>query len=177
MATSVKKIVNEVIISLEKIPSPEKNGNTFWNYLKEQLYSESTWDQKDLKVIEKEIHSKLDKLNKKDLTTLWEDCDSAQEKLDEGNNPSDEEKKADLTNDILGQVMDRMDDNYSGRSSYQSAAYYTEEPSTKSKSDTEEEGSDSENIDPDNIDGDMNFDDDEELFNEDNFEDEDDSNF
>ena len=45
MAASMKKIVGDVISSLKKHPSPEKKGKSFWDYLKEQLYSETTWDQ------------------------------------------------------------------------------------------------------------------------------------
>ncbi|MFA5805233.1 MAG: hypothetical protein WC879_11365 [Melioribacteraceae bacterium] len=118
MATSMKKIVNDVVTALKKSPSPEKKGQTFWDYLKSQLYSESTWDQKDLNVIEKEIDNCLDKLDKKDLTEMWKNTDRGIEKFDAEKKVEPKEMKADLSDELLGQVMDRMDDNYSSRDTY-----------------------------------------------------------
>ncbi|MEK6552270.1 MAG: hypothetical protein AABZ54_02325 [Bacteroidota bacterium] len=120
MATSTKKIVNDVVTALKKSPSPEKKGQTFWDYLKSQLYSESTWDQKDLEVIEKEVDNCLNKLDKKDLTEMWKNTDRGMEKFEAEKKVEEKEMKADLSDELLGQVMDRMDDNYSSRDSYYS---------------------------------------------------------
>ena len=164
MSTSIKKIATEVVAGLKKIPSPEKKGETFWNYLKDQLYSESTWDQKDLKIIEKEIDKSLNKLDSKNLTELWKETDKGWKKFEAEKKVDSKEMNADLTDEILGQVMDRMDDHYSSKDSY-----YTEstvyESSAKGKDDEEKFDEDAE---PENIeDEDLNLDDD--ILNEDEF--------
>jgi hypothetical protein len=118
VAASMKKIVNDVVTALKKSPSPQKKGQTFWDYLKSQLYSESTWDQKDLKVIEKEIDLCLNKLEKKDLAEMWKNTNLGMEKFEADKKAEEKEMKADLSDELLGQVMDRMDDNYSSRDTY-----------------------------------------------------------
>lgn len=118
VATSMKKIVNDVVTALKKSPSPQKKGQPFWDYLKSQLYSESTWDQKDINVIENEIGNCLNKLDKKDLTDMWKSTDKGMEKFDAEKKVEPKEMKADLSDELLGQVMDRMDDNYSSRDTY-----------------------------------------------------------
>ncbi len=179
MSASMKKIATDVVASLKKLPSPEKDKKTFWDFMKEQLYSDSTWDQKDLKVIEKEIDKKLSALDKTELTQLWEGTDAGMDKLDDGKKVDVAEMKEDLTGEILGQVMDRMDDNYSGGSYYQqSASYYADEKEAggvKKKSDEEEEP-DSEKEPKDIGDEDIDMDD-EDLFNDEDFEDEEDDRY
>ena len=114
----MKKIVNDVVNALKKYPSPEKKGQTFWDYLKSQLYSESTWDQKDIKVIEKEIDNCLNKLDKKDLIGMWKSTGPGMEKVEAEKKVEAKEMKSDLSDELLGQVMDRMDDNYSSKDIY-----------------------------------------------------------
>ena len=175
MSASMKKIVTDVVAALKKLPSPEKNGKSFWDYMKEQLYSESTWDQKDLKVIEKEIDKKLSALEKHELTQLWEITDAGMDKLDDGKKVDAKEMKEDLTGEILGQVMDRMDDNYSGTSVYQqTASYYSPEKETATikKKDDDEEGDTEKDIKEL---GDEEIDiDDDDIFSDEDFEDEED---
>lgn len=118
MPASMKKIVNDVVTALKKNPSPEKKGQSFWDYLRSQLYSESTWDQKDIKTIEKEIDHCLSKLEKKDLTEMWKNTSLGMEKFEADKKAEEKEMKADLSDELLGQVMDRMDDNYSSRDTY-----------------------------------------------------------
>lgn len=120
VATSIKKIVDDVVTALKKSPSPQKKGQTFWDYLKSQLYSESTWDQKDIKVIEEEIDNCLDKSDKKDLTEMWKNTDKGLEKFETEKKVEAKEMKVDLSDELLGQVMDRMDDNYLSRDTYYS---------------------------------------------------------
>ncbi|MFA7419168.1 MAG: hypothetical protein WCZ90_05720 [Melioribacteraceae bacterium] len=177
MPATMKKIATDVIASLKKKPSPEKAGSSFWDFMKEQLYSETTWDQNDLKVIEKEIDSQLSKLEKKELTDLWKHTDIGMDKFDDGKKVDSAEMKEDLTGEILGQVMDRMDDNYSGGSSdYRpTEAYFAveEDTSKKKKSADDELGEEKE---PSEIgeDDDLNLDD-EDLFIDDDIEDEEES--
>lgn len=179
MAASMKKIVTDVVASLKKLPSPEKDKKTFWDFMKEQLYSDSTWDQKDLKVIEKEIDKKLSVLDKNDLTQLWEATDAGMDKLDGGKKVDTNEMKEDLTGEILGQVMDRMDDNYSGGSYYQqSASYYADE---KEASGSQKKSEDDEETDSEKEPKDLNdeeFDiDDEDIFNDEEFDNEEDDRY
>ncbi|MCX7876058.1 MAG: hypothetical protein N2321_07830 [Melioribacteraceae bacterium] len=170
MANITSKIVDNVIGSLDKMKSPENDKNSFWSYLKEQLYSESTWDQKDLAVIENEIMKELDKLNNKDLEMIWELSDAAQPKLDEGLEVNIDEMKNDLVGDFVGKVLDRMDDNYS--SSGFTSSYVSQDSPKKSSDDSDEEFSDSEEIDESEFE---DFEDDE-FFDEDTFDD-DEENF
>lgn len=169
MSASMKKLVNDVIASLKKHPSPEKKGHSFWDYMKSQLYSESTWDKKDLKIVEGKIDELLSKLEKKDLTNLWKDTEAGLDKFDDGKKVETKEMKEDLTSDVLGQVLDRMDDNYSGGTYYTpSESYYSEEePKPKSrKSEDEDEDLEKE---PTNIDEDLNLED-EDIFEDDNLD-------
>ncbi|MEW6652061.1 MAG: hypothetical protein AB1394_01195, partial [Bacteroidota bacterium] len=108
MSSSMNKIATDVIASLKKKPSPDRSGSSFWDFMKEQLYSDSTWDQNDLKTIEKEISVQLDQLENKELTNLWRISIVGMDKLDDGKKADVSEMKEDLTGDILGQVMDRM---------------------------------------------------------------------
>jgi hypothetical protein len=172
LQASIKKIAAEVVSNLKKIISPEKSGETFWDYLKDQLYSESPWDQKDLKVIENEIGKSLDTLDKKELTELWKDTDKGWEKFEAEKKVDTAEMKTDLTDEILGQVMDRMDDHYSSKDSYypESPTYVSSsgEKEDEEKSDEDEEPSDIENED-------LDIDDD--LFNGEDFEDDENNSF
>lgn len=166
----MKKIVTDVVASLKKLPSPEKKGQTFWDYLKEQLYSESTWDKKDLNVIEKEISSHLNKLEKKDLTELWKSSDKGSDKIDADKKVDANEMKEDLTDEMLGQVLDRMDDNYSSKESFFSQPE-TNYVSVKKGADSEgdlDEDSEPEKIDDPELDLD-----DKDLFEDEEFDDED----
>ena len=174
MPNSIKKIVTDVVASLKKLPSPEKKGQTFWDYLKEQLYSESTWDKNDLKVIEKEINSHLHKLEKKELTEMWESTDKGFEKNDADKKVEAKEMKEDLTDEILGQVMDRMDDNYSSKDSFFSQPDTSYVPEKKSKGSDEDLDDD---VEPGKIDDEAIDLDDKDIFDGEEFDDEDDSGF
>lgn len=171
MTNLSKKIVNNVINSLDKLPSPEKKTLSFWSYLKDQLYSEATWDQNDIAVIEKEIRKELDKLPKNDLENLWHDCDAAQNSLDEGNKISENQMKIDLMNDLLGEVMNRMDDNYdSGFSS----SYVAPSSSKKSVDEKDDEATEEEEFDLTNIDDEIIEDD---FFDDETFDKDEEDNF
>jgi len=164
----MNKITNEVISSLKKLPAPVKKTGSFWDFMKGQLSEEGTWSQNHLKIIEKEIDTHLSKLDGKALTDLWKGLSVAEEKLDLNKKVDTKEMKADLTDEFVGQVMDRMDDNYSSRDSFFTEGAYIEPEAKKEES---EEGFD-DDIEPDKIkDEELNLDD--ELFDED-FEDEDD---
>jgi hypothetical protein len=171
VSKQMNKITNEVISSLKKLPAPDKKTGAFWDFMKGQLSEEGTWSQNHLKVIEKEIGTQLDKLDNKTLADLWKDLDVAGEKLDSNKKVDDKEMKEDLTEELVGQVMDNMDDNYSSRDSYFTESTYVESTNNKE----EDEGFD-EDVEPDKIkDEELDLNDDE-LFNDD-FDEEDDSTF
>jgi hypothetical protein len=169
----MNKITNEVISSLKKLPAPAKKTGSFWDFMKGQLSEEGTWSQNHLKVIEKEIDGQLNKLDNKNLTDLWKNLDVAEEKLDSNKKVDVKEMKEDLTDEFVGQVMDRMDDNYSSRDSYFTESTYIEPSANKKEGD---EGFDDE-AEPDKIkDEELNLDDDE-LFDDEFADDDDEAGF
>ncbi len=172
MSITMRKAVTEIITSLKKLPEPGKKNGSFWDFMKKQLADEGEWDQKHIKTITKEIDTLLAKLDKKSLTDLWKATPAADEKIDEGKKVDVPEMKDDITDEMIGQVMDRMDDNYSSRDSYYSSSesLYSAEKETPKKED-EDFNPDTE---PEEIpDEDLDLDDDDDLFNEDEEEDED----
>jgi len=174
----MKKIATDVIASLKKIPSPDRSSGSFWDFMKEQLYSASTWDQNDLKTIEKEIGVQLDKLDNKELTELWRSTDIGMDKIDDGKKANPEEMKEDLTGEILGQVMDRMDDNYSGGSYYQSSgAFYTADEGSTGKSKSDDSDEDAGEKEPTDISDDDLALDDEDIFDDLDLTDDDDEKY
>ena len=166
----MNKIVNEVITALKKYPVPGKNLGSFWDFMKSQLADDSPWDQHHLNVIEKEIDIHLSLLDKKALIELWKNTNAGFDKFESKKKVETKEMKADLTDELTGQVMDRMDDNYSSRDSYHYEPGYIE-PSAKDK---DRAGDFDEEKEPDEIDEDINLDD-EELFDDEDFEDEEDA--
>jgi len=161
----MKKYVDDVITSLKKHPEPEKKSGSFWNFLKSQLADEGEWDQKHIKVIEKEIENALSKADKKTLTELWKETPNGAEKFDDDVKANTKEMKEDIVDEMIGQVMDRMDDNYIARDTFSAqpdASYFS---SSKEKdSDNEEDDEDKEPLDVGDIDSEDLLDDD--IFNE-----------
>jgi len=172
MQYTMKKTVTEIITTLKKLPHPEKKTGSFWEFMKSQLADEGEWDQKHIKVIEKEIDTFLSKVDKKSLIEMWKDTPAGDEKFDESKKPDVKEIKADLTEEILGQVMDQMDENYVARDTF----FSQEEPIYGTERDNREESS-VEDFDldkePDEIsDEEIDFDDND-LFDEGDEEDDD----
>jgi hypothetical protein len=172
---SIKKIIGEVIVALKKHPAPGKSKGSFWDFMKEQLSDEGTWDQTHIKIIEKEIHSHIDKLDKKTLTEFWKSAGPGVQKFDEGKKADLKEMKEDITEELVGQVMDRMDDNYSSRDSFYVESDFYE--NTTKKEVTEEGDSVDDDIEPTKIvneDVELDVDD---LFDEEEFNEDDDAGF
>lgn len=170
MANQMNKIANEVIAALKKHPAPGKKSGSFWEFMKSQLADESTWDQTHLKVIEKEIGSHLSVLDKKSLSELWKNTDAGLNKHESDKKVDAKEMKSDLTDELMGMVMDRMDDNYSSRESYHAETSYFE---SAAKNDEDDEGFD-EDKEPEEIDEELNLEDDE-LLDDEDFDDDEDS--
>ena len=166
----MRKAVTEIITKLKKLPEPGKKTGSFWNFMKNQLMEEGEWDQKHIKTIEKEIETYLTKLDKKSLLEMWKATPEGEEKYDDDVKIDVKEMKTDIIDEMVGQVMDRMDDNYSSRDSFlptQSAAF----AENSKKSEDDDEDAEPKDIPEDDIDLD-----DDNIFDED-IEDEDDYRF
>ena len=118
MSASMRKAVTEIIGQLKKLPEPGKKTGSFWNFMKSQLVDEGEWDQRHIKTIEKEIDAYLSKVDKKTLNEMWKATPQGEENFDEDKKFDVKEMKTDIIDEMIGQVMDRMDDNYSSRGSY-----------------------------------------------------------
>lgn len=172
---SIKKIVAEVIVVLKKNPAPGKAKGSFWDFMKEQLSEESTWDQAHIKLIEKEIHIHINKLDKKTLTEFWKSAGPGVQKFDEGKKVDLKEMKDDLTEELVGQVMDRMDDNYSSRDSFYVESDFYEASAKKEV--TEDGDSIDEDVEPTKIESEELALDEDDIFDEEEFNEDDDAAF
>jgi len=162
----MKKYVDDVITSLKKHPEPGKKTGSFWNFLKSQLAEEGEWDQKHIKVIEKEIENALSKADKKTLSELWKETPSGAEKFDDDLKVNTKEMKEDIIDEMIGQVMDRMDDNYIARDTFSTQPDSSYFSSSKEKnSDNEEDEEDKEPLDVSDIETEDLLDDDD-IFDE-----------
>lgn len=173
MAYRMKKAVDEIISSLKKLPEPGKKTGSFWNFMKSQLSEETQWDPEHIKIIEDEIDKYLGKLDKKSLTEMWKETPSGNEKYDMTEKADIKEMKADITDELIGKVMDRMDERYSSRDSFYFDAEESPVAGKKKKSDDEEDIDEDFEEPEDFSDEDFGFDDD--IFNEEG--DEDDYNY
>jgi len=168
----MRKAVTDIIVKLKKLPEPGKKTGSFWDFMKGQLMEEGQWDQKHLKVIEKEIERFLGKLDKKSLADMWRATPTGEEKFDNDNKVEESEMKTDIIDEMVGQVMDRMDDNYSSRDTI----YPPNQSYVSSEKKSVDDGESDEDADPDQItDEDLDLDD--ELFNEDIDDEDDDYKF
>ena len=169
----MRKAVGEIITRLKKLPEPGKKTGSFWDFMKSQLLEESEWDQRHIKIIEKEIDVYLSKVDKKTLNEMWKATPQGEEKFDEDKKFDTKEMKADIIDEMVGQVMDRMDDNYSSRDSIYptvgAESFHDSSTETKSKEDVDDES------DPNDF-KDDNLDLDDDLFTDD-LDDEDDYKF
>ncbi|MGK9369361.1 hypothetical protein ACSSWA_10690 [Melioribacter sp. Ez-97] len=116
MSKTMKKLVDDVITSLKKLPEPGKKSGSFWDFMKSQLTEEGEWDQKHIHTIEKEIDKLLTKLDKKNIEELWKSTPAAEDLIEA--KPSVKQMKSDITDELIGQVMDSMDENYSKRDTF-----------------------------------------------------------
>lgn len=164
----MKKAVEEIITSLKKLPEPGKKSGSFWNFMKSQLAEETQWDPKHIKIIEDEINEYLTKLDKKSLTEMWKETPIGNEKYDFTSKPDIKEMKADITDELIGQVMNRMDENYSTHDSFFMEPEESVYSNKKKKDDDEIE--EDEDMPEDFTEDDFGFDDD--IFNEGGDEDE-----
>jgi hypothetical protein len=171
----MRKAVTEIITKLKKLPEPGKKTGSFWDFMRSQLREEGEWDQKHIKVIEKEIDSFLTKLDKKSLIDMWKATPQGEEKYDDEEKVDVKEMKADISDEMIGQVMDRMDENYSSRDSYlppQNEAYAVDSSKEKGDGDSADEDAEPDMLSDDEIDLE-----DDDLFNSDIDEEEDEYKF
>ncbi len=160
MSATMRKAVGDIITKLKKLPEPGKKTGSFWEFMRSQLMEEGEWDQKHIKTIEKEINDYLAKVDKKSLVEMWRATPQGDEKFDNEEKVDVKEMKADITDEMIGQVMDRMDENYSSRDSYFPPVVNETFTGGEKKSE-EEGGSEEEESEPDElVDGDIDLDDD-----------------
>ncbi len=162
MSAVMRKAVTEVIAKLKKLPEPGKKTGSFWDFMRSQLMEEGEWEQKHIKVIEKEIENYLTKVDKKTVAEIWKATPAGEEKYDDEIKIDDKEMKTDIIDEMVGQVMDRMDENYSSRDSYfpPQAETYAAGEKKSDENDSEDE------LEPDDLE-DEEIDLDEDIFNED----------
>lgn len=174
MPNKMKKAVDEIITALKKHPVPGKKTGSFWEFLKSQLAEAGEWDKKHIKLIEKEIDAVIAQVDKNSLMEMWKHTPAGAEKFDAGLKPDSKQMKADLSEELIGQVMDRMDDNYASRDTFYAHPDETYYSSKKETAEGEDSGDD--DSEPDVIpDVDPKFEDDD-LLDDDIFE-EDEENF
>lgn len=171
MSTTMRKAVSEIVTRLKKLPEPGKKTGSFWDFMKSQLMSEGEWDQKHIKTIEKEIGNYLAKVDKKSLIEMWKATPNGEEKYDDDINFDVKEMKEDITDEMIGQVMDSMDDNYEAKDAGLVSGGQTFAPKTNTKN-TDDEFDDSDTDGSEDFkDDDIDIDDD--IFNDEEDDDED----
>jgi len=110
MATlSLKKIVKETQGNL-KSSKPTGLKESYWALLKEQAYSEGTWDDELLQEIKNKISASLDKYNKNQLKEIWDQTEVSLSNLVEETSIPISKLKEDISEDILNSVFDLLDD-------------------------------------------------------------------
>jgi hypothetical protein len=160
----MRKAVDDIITSLKKLPEPGKKTGSFWDFMKSQLMLESEWDQRHIKIIEKEIDSYLTKIDKKTLIEMWKATPQGEEQFDEDKKVAVKEMKTDIIDEMVGQVMDGMDDNYGSRESVYTPAGPSSYSDSEGKKGEEEESDEEPDELPEDSD-DLSLDD--EFFDED----------
>jgi len=104
---SIKKLVSKVVTDMQK---DKKNGGneSLWDFFTERLNDEGAWKQEDLALIENKISNRLNDLNVDELKTLWSESATGIEKFALSDSINTEEMKADLINETLDRVMDKL---------------------------------------------------------------------
>jgi hypothetical protein len=104
---NIKKIVTKVVSDLQK--DKMAGGNeSLWDYFTERLNDEGAWKQEDLALIENKINVRLNDLKSEELKTLWDNSATGIEKFQMSDSISVEDMKADLVNETLDRVMDKL---------------------------------------------------------------------
>lgn len=104
---NIKKLVNSVVNEMQKDKS-KKGYDNLWDYFTERLNDEGAWKQEDLSLIEDKINNKLSELNDEEVKNLWLDSATGLEKIALTDEITVEDMKADITNETLDRVMDKL---------------------------------------------------------------------
>lgn len=152
MATSLKKVTNDLVALLKKQNAPGQKKKSIWDTMLDQVSDEGTWDQNLIKAIEKEIDGYLSKLDNKTIAELWDDSDAAYDSDNDSSTLDTKAMKADLVNELVDKVMDKIDDGNSRESIYSDSSYYA----SSEEKEEEEEMKDEEPVELDDEDFDFN---------------------
>lgn len=107
MELSIKKLVTKVVGDLQR-DKTSKGGESLWDYFTEKLSDEGAWEKEDLALIENKIEKYLTPLNEDELKDLWSESAAGIEKFALSETISVEDMKADLINETLDRVMDKL---------------------------------------------------------------------
>lgn len=148
---SLKKVKKEVLQILSN-SKPKRSKDSYWDLLKEQAFSEGTWNDNFIFEIKSKIISVLDNYSSSEIKTLWEETDISLETLADIDSIPIAKQKDDIAEEILNMVFDSLDERSLSESVFQSK-YVPEE--------------DEADFDDDEFDGfsDNDIDDNEENFN------------
>ncbi|GAB4135300.1 MAG: hypothetical protein Fur0015_08170 [Ignavibacteriales bacterium] len=134
---------------------PKGSKDSYWDLLKEQAFSEGTWNDDFISEIKSKIISVLNKYSSTDIKTLWEETEISLDTLAETDSLPITKLKDDVAEEILNMVFDSLDERSFSEPIFQS----------KYVADEDEDA----DLDDDELDGFSDTDIDE---NEDNFDDE-----
>ncbi|PJA95361.1 MAG: hypothetical protein CO129_12170 [Ignavibacteriales bacterium CG_4_9_14_3_um_filter_34_10] len=135
---SIKKVIKDVH-HLLKTTKPKNSRSSYWELLKEQAFSEGTWDDNFITEIKNKILSQLEKFNAKEIKKLWDESDASIKNLVVEESLTAAQLKDDVSEEILNTVFDSLDERNFSEPIFQSD-YVAEE-------------GDDDALDPDELDG------------------------
>ncbi len=103
----IKKLVGSVVNEMQQDTS-KKGFDSLWDYFTEKLNDAGAWKQEDLSLIEDKINSKLEALKDEEIKNLWLDSSTGMEKFAMTDEVSVDDMKADIINETLDRVMDKL---------------------------------------------------------------------
>jgi hypothetical protein len=134
---SLKKTIKDVH-HLLKTTKPKNSRISYWELLKEQAFSEGTWDDNFIAEIKNKILSQLEKFNAKEIKKIWNESDASLKSLVDEESLSAAQMKDEVSEEILNAVFDSLDERNFSEPIFQSDYVAGEE--------------NDENIDPDEFD-------------------------
>lgn len=164
MAASLSKTAGEIEKLFKKLQGPGKSKKTFWQLISEQAEEEGVWDEALLNSAKEQIGIHIDKFNNEKLFDLWEQSEAAAENFVERSALKPDSVKADLKEELLNLVLDKLDSSSHSTNYYEGESYYINDAKEK---DGEEEDSFESEIKDIDLDTNDLFDDDDDFFEED----------
>lgn len=107
MDLTIKKLVTNVVSDLQK-EKIKGETQSVWDNFVDQLGDAGAWKKEQLAIIEDKIENRLNKLDTESLRNLWEESATGIEKHKFADQLTEQDFKADLVNEVLDRVMDKM---------------------------------------------------------------------